>query len=670
MNAARRAAFWVFLSALGAGLLLSARDAQAKLDEAALKKLLPAVASYKAGQSRKALIEVQKMVADAAKDPKDAAAAARHLAALLESPQATREVKDFVCRQLWIIGTAEQVPILAKLLGDEKLAHMARYAMERMPDPAVDAALRQALGRLKGKLLVGVIGSIGERRDAKATDALIRLLRDKDTMVAAAAGAALGKIGGQPAASAIGAARGKTSGRLRNVLTEAWLGTAESLLAAGKKAEAARIYDTLYASSEPRHVRVAALGGRLKTMPPAEAAKLLIGLIRGKDAKLRVVAVRHLSRVPGKQVTAQVAALLPKAEPALQSLLIGVLAARSDAAAAPAIVALARDSKDEQVRLAAVRALARVGDASAARLLGDVAASSKGALRDAARHTLSRLPGKATDAAILDALNGASEAARVELVRSLRARQATAQVERIAQVAATDKSAAVRGQCFTVLGELAGAKHLSQLTELMLKEADSSARGSAERAVLAVARRVEDPAKRLQPVLNAHAKATGAGRVAVLRVLSRLGGAEALAAVRRDLRHQDAAVAEGALRALTVWPDGSAADALLPLVRSAKNPTLRILALRGLIRALGLASGRSAAQTVQGYKQALELARRTSEKKLALSGLASVAHADALTLARSCAKDPALKAEAEQAAAKIKAALAAKRTPPKKRPKK
>jgi len=128
--------------------------------------------------------------------------------------------------------------------------------------------------------------------------------------------------------------------------------------------------------------------------------------------------------------------------------------------------------------------------------------------------------------------------------------------------------------------------------------------------------------------------------------------------VKADLNGQDAAVREGALRALAAWPDGSAAEALLPVARTAKDPTQRILAVRGLIRAIGLDSKRPAAATVALYKQAIEAATRPDEKKLALAGLAVVAHGDALKLAQSCANDAALKAEAEQAVGKIKAALA------------
>ena len=87
---------------------------------------------------------------------------------------ATVEEKSAACRQLARIATKESVPTLAALLGDEKLSHMARYALEPIPDPSADEALRSALGNLHGGPRLGVIGSLGTRRDAKAVNAFGR----------------------------------------------------------------------------------------------------------------------------------------------------------------------------------------------------------------------------------------------------------------------------------------------------------------------------------------------------------------------------------------------------------------------------------------------------------------------------------------------------------------
>src|SRR5512138_1610120 len=76
---------------------------------------------------------------------------------------ANQKEKADACRELAHLGTKNAVPSLAPLLADEQLGHMARYALETIPDPSVDAALREALGKVKGRLLAGVIGSIGVR---------------------------------------------------------------------------------------------------------------------------------------------------------------------------------------------------------------------------------------------------------------------------------------------------------------------------------------------------------------------------------------------------------------------------------------------------------------------------------------------------------------------------
>ena len=100
---------------------------------------------------------------------------------------ASRKEKADACRLLARVGTRECVPVLAGMLGDENLSHMARYALEAIPDALVDKSLRHALGKLQGRPLVGVIGSIGVRRDVKAVDALAGLLANNDPDVAQAA---------------------------------------------------------------------------------------------------------------------------------------------------------------------------------------------------------------------------------------------------------------------------------------------------------------------------------------------------------------------------------------------------------------------------------------------------------------------------------------------------
>jgi len=116
------------------------------------------------------------------------------LVAILKDSKASVYARAKACQQLAVVGDKTVVPALAALLPDPQLSHYARFGLEPIPDPSVDEALRTALGKVKGKQLVGVINSIGVRKDAKAIGALGKLLHDPDVEVAQAANAALARI--------------------------------------------------------------------------------------------------------------------------------------------------------------------------------------------------------------------------------------------------------------------------------------------------------------------------------------------------------------------------------------------------------------------------------------------------------------------------------------------
>ncbi len=116
------------------------------------------------------------------------------LIAILEDQAASVYAKAKACQRLAVTGDKTAVPALAALLTDPRLAHYARFGLEPIPDPSVDRVLRDALEKVEGKLLVGIINSIGRRRDTKALAALARLLHNDDREVAQAAAAALARI--------------------------------------------------------------------------------------------------------------------------------------------------------------------------------------------------------------------------------------------------------------------------------------------------------------------------------------------------------------------------------------------------------------------------------------------------------------------------------------------
>lgn len=225
-----------------------------------LEQALKDMSSYKSGQSRKALIAIENLVRDSHGKPAERGQLKKGLAVFLSS-DATADAKRFACEQLSIIGGAEEVPALAKWLTDEELSHPARIALERIPDAAAGESLRDALSKTRGKLLIGVINSLGEKREQPSAEALFAFLNNSDEQIAGAAAAALGKIGGRQAIRALAAARAGAAAKVRPTIVDALLSCAERLLKNGRKEAARRIYEGLASSEEAKGVQEAARRG-------------------------------------------------------------------------------------------------------------------------------------------------------------------------------------------------------------------------------------------------------------------------------------------------------------------------------------------------------------------------------------------------------------------------
>jgi len=175
----------------------------------------------------------------------------------------SRSAQDYVCRKLRVVGTAQSIKALAALLPAEETSHIARYALERIPDAKAAEALRDALPKVSRKLKPGMIGSLGVRRDTKSIGAIVKLLGDSDPQVARAAAHALALIGTPAAAKELSKLAKKAPANMKVPAADARLICAEQLLADGKKSEAVALYKELQGKDQPAHVKVAAMKGML-----------------------------------------------------------------------------------------------------------------------------------------------------------------------------------------------------------------------------------------------------------------------------------------------------------------------------------------------------------------------------------------------------------------------
>jgi len=407
-------------------------------------------------------------------------------------PDATLEKKAAACRELARVATKEAVPALAALLGDEKLSHMARYAMETIPDPSVDEALRDAMGKLKGRPLMGVVGSLGARRDAKAVDAMAKLLADSDADIAQAAARALGKIGTPEAAKAIEGALTGVSAANQVAFCEGLFRCAEALSAEGQGAQAQAIYERLRGLAQaPQQVRAGALRGAVLARQKG-GIPLMLEAIRGEDYVLTAAAARTAMELPGPEVTAALAGELPKLPADKQVLLVNTLGYRGDASAGPALLALASKGP-EGVRLAAIHNLTHLGYAPALTLLAELSLADEADLAAAARACLGNFPGKDADAAILAMLAHKDAKVRCLAVEMIGQRNMAGAGSSLLK-AAGDEEGPVRVAALKALRDLAGLAELPALLNILVKARSPAELQAAESALGALCARQSGPA--------------------------------------------------------------------------------------------------------------------------------------------------------------------------------
>ena len=589
----------------------------------------------------------------------EALPAEAELIAVLRS-DASEADKALVCKKLAIKGSAAAVGDLAKLLANDRLASWARIPLEAIPGPEADAALRTAAGSLSGRLLVGVINSIGVRRDAAATSLLEGRLGDADAEVAAAAAAALGKIG-TPAAAAILAKQLTAAEPRLDHMAQAAIVCAERLLAAGQAGEAGKLYGAIRTAKVSEQRQAEATRGLIlargkdgiplliETLRSPSRRMANIGLFTARElldgsaaGDVDVALVDEISRMAGGG-SADKAALLVK-----------VLADRNaDGGVPPGLQATVlrwAASSPQAVRLAALEAIGRIGDASAVDPLVSLAADP--AVADAARMALVALPGEAVNRVVIGRLSGADAKLQPILAQVIGARRIPAVAQLQPLVASADP--VVRGAAFEALGNVVDLANLGLLVDAVVKPRDAAEGEAAHKSLLTACVRMPDRDACAEKLATAVAAASGETKTKILDIVGEVGGTKALATVKAAAMSGEESLADAATRLLGKWMTADAAPVLLDLAAAPIGEKYQTRAIRGYIR-IARQFALADAERAEMCTKALAAAKDAADRKSVLEILPRYPSPAMLAIADQASKLPGLEAEAKAAADAIRA---------------
>lgn len=573
------------------------------------------------------------------------------------STDADDEVKRFLVRTLQLAGAG--VPALADLLPHEQLGGPAAAALQAIGGDEARDALRQALAANTCGDDVAVIAALGMLRDREATMHLLERVADGDARLAAAARAALAEIGDKRALDALVEATNSISWYKRSVATAdllKWVSRADASGTTGTATATMRAFVEANRIAESPHVRSAMLDALAGALGP-NAVGDVVNALTDPDLEIRSAAMRVAVALEGEGVTGVYVDELNRAQPPARATILSVLARRGDESALPAAL-WSLDDPDAAVRIAAVDAAATLGGAAAVDPLVQFIGTHPGEEVSGARSALVGIAGADASRAIAGHVAGADGATASVLLRVLADRRAVAELATILE-ATRRTDADVRLAAIGAIEILGDAGAIPRLLE-MLAEATSAQereRTQIESALAATCVRGSGATSPSAPILAALRPEHPNEFCSLLRVLSRIGGAEAFEAVRRVIDDPREDVGFAAVRALADWPDAEPADAILEMAINLQDLRSHVLLLRGYVRLAAVAEPRAADERLGALDAAMHAARRNEERTLILSAIGKVADASALDMLRPYLNQEALGDEAASAMLEVADAL-------------
>lgn len=578
------------------------------------------------------------------------------LLAILRSNSPSNE-KAIACKQLAIHGSSAAVADLAKLLPDEQLSSWARIAIEAIPGPEADAALLAAANSLHGRLAIGMINSIGVRRDAGAVESLISRLQDKDVEVASAAAVALGRIGNEAATTALTLLLTLESAPvgIHSAIAEGCVLCAERLHAAGQSEAAAAIYDKVREADLPLQRKIEATRGAILARKEA-GLPLLMEQFHSSDKAMFQLALTTAREFPGTEIDKTLVTELGTATPDRSAVIVQAMADRPATVVLPAVLKAA-ETGPAIVRLSAIDALSRIGNESCFASLLRIAMEPDADLAQAAKDTLAKLPGKEIDAQVVSRLPSAEGPTYPVLLQLVGKRRidAVPQLEK----ALTHSDPVVRSAALIAMGETVKLTSLPVLISQVVTPKHTEDAAVAEKALMAASIRMPDReacAAELAKAIDSTKSVPTKG--SLLGILGAMGGTRALATVALAANSKDAQLQDISSRLLGEWMTEDAAPVLIDLAKSPTNQ-YQIRALRGYIR-IARQFVLPDEQRAAMCQTAFEASRQTAEKKLVLEVLKRYPTVDMLKQAISAMQVADLKEDASQAVLLIAQKLGSK----------
>jgi len=510
------------------------------------------------------------------------------------------------------IAGEDAVEPLAGFLSDKTWSHYARFAFQKMEGENVTNVLLRSLDSLQRELKLGVIDTIGRRRDPIAVAPLVELLTNADAEVAAAAAVALGEIGTTDTAAALTEAlSSEKDPNRRGSLASSLLMVGQRLAKRGNTKAAIGIFDRLRKAEVPKPYRIGATQNAILARG-AQGVDLMVEQLKSSDRYYFQTGLTVARVLPGEQATKGVTdSLETESSPDRQVLLILALGDRGDNQALRVILEkLSNDSP--AVQLAAIDAIGTLGDDSSVPILLSVVNAANS---DAVLGSLVALNGSRVNAALMKAAEPPNTS--TVAVKALGQRRAKEAVQLLFRLSTAD-SAAIRHEAIVALGMAVSQDRFLDLFALLKTTNSGDRKAAIQKAIHSAVYRSTQPDACAEALGTMISRSSGADHEFLFEQVRTAGGAKAVAIMREFATGSDEALQDAATKTLGRWLSADAAPILLQVAQGDGKFANR--ALGGYVRIFRQFE-LPETERVAMAAQALKVARRSIERNAAIEAM-------------------------------------------------
>jgi len=308
-----------------------------------------------------------------------------------------------LCRRLEPMVMPKHIPALSSMLPDPEISHYIRKIIENTPCEASEIALIEALKVVSPELKPGMISSLGVLRSEKAVDAIRPYLSSENWKTAQTAMRALGNIPSADAARALFAAE-PVKETLQMERDFALLECAAGLMQAGYSVEAERVFNDMIGSPFV-HIKIAAYQG-LAQLKPESASVLIAQMNESFEPKVQQAGAVLIADLPVEALREFASELGEFGEP-VQLTILGAIQLKGDRSFGPGVASLL-DASNPDLKLAAIRAMGTVGDATYLSQLMPIASEGKD-FENAVVSAISLMSDSQIDAELIELVRSDSE---------------------------------------------------------------------------------------------------------------------------------------------------------------------------------------------------------------------------------------------------------------------